>query len=437
MNTDIDLDIQNYSIDDIEYFFGLETSNHYTASDIEEREYDIRTQLLNGGSFNSKFKRDFVEFVNAAKQKLIDVKIKPKTPLPATTLPKNVQLDPVDYPRSEQPMPRSQELVMHPDTPFRHIQSSEFYAGNLNPLDTRILTKSMTIDTKFRENIKYSTTSSDFVIQLPIKLTKVVSMQLSSIEFPVSYYGISNSYGNNFMHMEILYHDASMVDHRLQSEIVIPDGNYTAGCVVSTLNSILGSKTGTVLTPDPTNLFSYVVFSLNARTGRITVTADADQVDPSGNVFDSIILDFSKDLTGVTDPAYPITSRFGWCLGFTKTTYEGSTSYTSDTIAQPSPMHYAYLSIDDYNNNMNNQFIATFQNSISDPNIMARITLNAEYFSLITDTDQNIVTEPRQYFGPVDIQRLHIRLYDDHGRLLDMNNADYSFCLTFKLLYNL
>lgn len=437
MNTDIDLDIQNYSIDDIEYFFGLDTTTHYTASDIEERDYDIRSQLVNGSNFNSKFKRDFIDFVTIAKQRLIDIKIKPKNPLPATTLPKNIQLDPVDYPRSEQPLPRSQELVVHPDTQFRHIQSSEFYAGNLNPLDTRILTKSITIDTKFRENIKNSTTSSDFIIQLPIKLTKVVSMQLSSIEFPVSYYGISSSYGNNFMHMELLYHDASGVDRRLQSEIVLPDGNYTAGCIVSTMNSILGSQTGTVYTPDPSNLFSYVVFSLNARTGRITITADANKEDPSGNVFNSIILDFSKDLTGVTDSAFPITSRLGWALGFIKPTYEGSTKYIADTIAQPSPMHYAYLSIDDYNNNMNNQFIATFQNSISDPNIMARITLNSPYFSLITDTDQNIVTEPRQYFGPVDVQKLHVRLYDDHGRLLDMNNANYSFCLTFKLLYNL
>jgi hypothetical protein len=47
-----------------------------------------------------------------------------------------------------------------------------------------------------------------------------------------------------------------------------------------------------------------------------------------------------------------------------------------------------------------------------------------------------IVAEPRKYFGPVDIQRLHVQLYDEWGRILDMNNSDYSFCITFELLYD-
>jgi hypothetical protein len=46
-------------------------------------------------------------------------------------------------------------------------------------------------------------------------------------------------------------------------------------------------------------------------------------------------------------------------------------------------------------------------------------------------------TEPRRYFGPVDIQKLHIQVYDDHGRILNMNNANFSFCLMVKMLYDL
>ena len=63
--------------------------------------------------------------------------------------------------------------------------------------------------------------------------------------------------------------------------------------------------------------------------------------------------------------------------------------------------------------------------------------MNDDYFSVINDTSRSIVTEPREYFGPVDITRLRIRVYDDYGRILDMNNADYSFCLTMKQIYNL
>ena len=71
------------------------------------------------------------------------------------------------------------------------------------------------------------------------------------------------------------------------------------------------------------------------------------------------------------------------------------------------------------------------------PNILARISIKGSYFSLIMENDFNIITEPRRYFGPVDIQRLRIRLYDERGRILSMNNSNYSFCLDFKMIYDL
>jgi hypothetical protein len=46
------------------------------------------------------------------------------------------------------------------------------------------------------------------------------------------------------------------------------------------------------------------------------------------------------------------------------------------------------------------------------------------------------ISEPRTYFGPMDITRLHIRLLDAYGRILDMNGADYSFCLLFNVVYD-
>jgi len=77
------------------------------------------------------------------------------------------------------------------------------------------------------------------------------------------------------------------------------------------------------------------------------------------------------------------------------------------------------------------------KNSIMSPDILARISVKGSYFSLIMESDFNIVTEPRRYFGPVDIQRLRIRLFDDKGRILPMNNSNFSFCLNLKMLYDL
>ena len=41
----------------------------------------------------------------------------------------------------------------------------------------------------------------------------------------------------------------------------------------------------------------------------------------------------------------------------------------------------------------------------------------------------------RIYFGPVNIDRMRIKLYDDKGNILNMNGADWSFTLISDILY--
>ena len=41
----------------------------------------------------------------------------------------------------------------------------------------------------------------------------------------------------------------------------------------------------------------------------------------------------------------------------------------------------------------------------------------------------------RNYFGPVDIQKLRIQLLDEYGRIIQLNNMDWSCALTFEVLY--
>ena len=52
----LDLDINNYSINDIEKFFQLKAGYKYTVSDIELKEYNIRETLLSTGHINKRFK---------------------------------------------------------------------------------------------------------------------------------------------------------------------------------------------------------------------------------------------------------------------------------------------------------------------------------------------------------------------------------------------
>jgi len=444
----LDLDINNYTIKDLETFFKINASNKaYTAADIELREAEIREALLSSGHIDKKFKRDLIMFLETAKDWLIVAKCKNESAIkPYRNTAKTEQ-----YPASREAMPRTEELMVRPDTPYVNTYNSEYFPGAMNPLKTRVISKCLNIDTRFRDNITTSN-SSDFMVTLPVRLQKVVSMQITAIEFPVSFYGISSKYGNHHFYISVACQPQSQYDNKYdenggdvftESRVVkIKDGNYNASDLIDEINNSMVQLESNIVIDasniDTNSLFQYVEFTLDitesgSGTGKVNITHTTETL---GNKIISIALDFTRDINGIPDTT-PVTSKIGMNLGFLKRKYEGALSYTSETLIEPANIRYLYLAIDDFNNNVNNHFISAFNQSFLSPNILARISVKGSYFSLMMETDLLTSTEPRKYFGPVDIQKLHIQVYDDHGRILDTNNSNFSCCILFKMLYDL
>ena len=428
-----DFDIHNYSITDIETF--LKLKKQYTISDVEVNVSTIRTQLLNTTHIDKKYKRDLILFLDSAKKILIQTKFNNES-LKPTTLSKNDPLDKTNFPYQKPSLPylREGDLIARENLQFIHTKSEDFVPGILNPLTTRTIIKCLTIDTRFRDNIS-NTQSSDFTIQLPFKLNKVVSTELISFELPVQLYGISSNYGNNYFYIAVDYIDPShctvpdmnnviLLQRSGKKLIVIPDGNYTSHDLLNTINMEL-LKLG--------DIFSKIIFCLHmtesgSGTNKVIIKPQYDAVD----IVKNIIIDFSKDMDGNCSNADK-TTRFGWNLGFVNRYYSGFVQYVSDGVFEPSSIKYVYLSVEDFNNSMNNVFISAFDKIVLDTNILARINMKNEDIVC----ERKLITEPRKYFGPVDIQRLRIRLLDEHGRIMYMNDTNYSFCLLFKLMYDM
>jgi hypothetical protein len=127
----------------------------------------------------------------------------------------------------------------------------------------------------------------------------------------------------------------------------------------------------------------------------------------------------------------------GWLLGFRNGIYTGNINYVSEGIADLNGSKYLYLVVDDYNNNVNNGFYSAFNASVLNKNILARISMQPTPFGITAQNNLSLITNPRQYFGPVDIQKLNIQLLDEYGRIIELNNMDYSFCLTFTSVYDI
>ena len=416
----LDLDINNYGLEDLVKFFRFTPTDVLTPSSIELRETETRELLLSTGHINKRFKRDLIVFLNEAKTVLIEKKCKKEAkPTIFQNRTSMATLDPYpDAPRLAPVPPRTDDLNVRVETPFVNSFHSEYYAGTMNPLKTRIITKNLNIDTRFRD---YTTSinPSDFILALPQKVQKVVSMQLSALELPMTFYNISHKYGNNHFYLEVVTNLAGV--HTIN--VLVPDGNYTNVDLLQNINDQIDNPTFDLS-------FNIDLNETRSGTGKVIVTS----AGKSGNVVTNVKLDFIRNPGSQTD----ILQKLGWHLGFTKKIYDGAITYVSETMPDSNRVRYLYLAIDDYNNSVNNNFTSAFHKSVLSPNILARISPGSvDSFGLFIGNEFNMITEPRKYFGPVDIQKLHIQVYDDMGRVVDLNGANFSFCLTFKVIYDL
>jgi len=160
---------------------------------------------------------------------------------------------------------------------------------------------------------------------------------------------------------------------------------------------------------------------------------------------------------------HPLPLGFGWILGFRFPLYTsynkltdpftspdlgGGTTNASDELVKRGCTYlsegffechgprYLFLVVDDFNNNVNTNMFSAFNSSILSKNILARISVKGTVFSILSDDSKHITSTVREYFGPVNIEKLRIQLLDEYGRVLEMNNMDFSMALNIKSVYD-
>ena len=87
----------------------------------------------------------------------------------------------------------------------------------------------------------------------------------------------------------------------------------------------------------------------------------------------------------------------------------------SDSPVSNISMRYIYLGIDDYQKSANNLFLTAFHETTLNDSILARISLKNSFNLEMAENNYNLITEPRKYFGPVDIQNIFSSLNTGNG----------------------
>lgn len=347
--------------------------------------------------------------------------------------------------------------------------NSNLKAGVINPLVRKSIKKILNINTRFRNNYS-ATNSTNFTIDLPSTIKKVVSMKLIDINLPKTVYTFSSKLGSNNFKV-----DGSLVE--------IPDGAYTSDTLITTLN------------------YHHIMITKNLQlkyednTGQMTICPNIDHPFPD----QSFNLDFTYDATNpnlscqeniIPSNVDKNQLTLGWMLGFrgnytnrnkvrsiSETNpefcrqkikrnnqsnnqgescsqytmpkiycenklvkkyndldfkYDASSSYTGESLFDMYGSRYFLLSVNDYQNNHGELIISPFKDqTLASNNILAKISSSCN-----SDCKESCYPE-RVYFGPTNIAKLNITLYDEFGRIVDINNSDYSLTLEIEVIYDL
>jgi hypothetical protein len=408
-----DLNIANYKKTELEEIFELPSGGNYDSFLIEQKEMQLRTNVASDKTIEESVRNKTILFLEEAKKMLL-TEINSSHLLQKIGNAYNVNNG---LQASSVIDAGSTFVIDRPNTAFANSFPSEFFPGVINPLKKRTTRQNLNIDTRFRNNY-YSSLSTNFHFDLPIKFSDVMQMQLSAFEMPFSYYNVSKQLGNNFFSITL---DAS-----INYVITVPDGNYSAQGLVSYLNYYVT----TIVTDLSGVQFIYNIDTSGNGSGQLIIASKGT----STAVF---TLNFQADIYGNPDTLIPLPLKLGWMLGYRNGIYTGNHNYVSEGIIDLAGQKYLYLVVDDYNNNVNNSFYSAFNDSLLNKNILARISFQSNPFGMVSKDNLSLITTPRQYFGPVDIQKLNIQLLDEYGRVIALNNMDYSFCLTFTSVYDI
>ena len=275
--------------------------------------------------------------------------------------------------------------------------------GVSKPLKEKIVN----IDTKYRTDYDYASYSSINMV-FGEKLSEVRSMEVVSIDIPITFYNIHGNNdclidGNNYLRIK----------NGGTSKILTLTPNYYAstGALTTEINTQLQNLSlATDISYSVVNNKSY----FKSKTSSYSL---ATNVDMCGNTYE---LNNQNNL--------------GWLLGFRDTSYNLTTSgLTSECIVNMKSPRHIFLALNEFSQGNSNSFVSPLEKTNQNKNIIAKICIPSTVAFgdtlCVNKANGLLVSEVRKYLEKVNIQRMNLQLLDDAGRVINLNGADFSVCL--------
>lgn len=447
-NNNFDFDINNYTIKELQNFLGL--YDKFTYNDIMEKHKNMNLIIEKSQRYNLNYKKNISEFLEKAKTILIETIVKTSQQeedfiddsfelLNTNNKDKIVNQTSTTYSGGRYTMDKETISINEIIKKDKYLNPMETFNTNimrseLNNIKRKTVFTTIMLNSLYRQDYD-KTISTDFTIFLPYYFKNVFSIRLSSIQLPNVIYCISKYNKNNSFYIE-------EDNTALGGWVVMPDGNYMPDIFCSTLENLINITLGTG------NRFTV---SIDQVTYKLTIS----------NIKNTFWIDFLKgyDTRFKTETIFDLNSeyktircmevdvtelykRFGWLMGFRQAVYVNSKSYTTEGMYNGNFTNYLYFTMNDFNKSQAQNIVGMFSKSIIIDNILAMIPLNQNTsypttnFSFCFNNGSDYIEKKRDYFGPVNIQKLKFQLLNQYGELLFLNNMDFSFSLELEVAYD-
>lgn len=340
--------------------------------------------------------------------------------------------------------------------------NTQFPKSVINPVYKETVTQLVSIDSIFRERTEETNTigfyesSSSFQYKFANPVKNVVSMKITSVEMPVVWYLFNEA--NNTFTIETKNNPDGVTPDRIHT-IIVPVGSYSNAELITYINNMfLNIGEG----------LEYIIFGIDNTTGKSFFRAKKDGYDDAITGLNDPYLNnpdpvnpfmfniyFYKDFTKLCEKkTLKEYDSIGWLLGFRGVNYSvKKDDIIYDFYTNPKPYilynylisegaygtsapNYLFIDIDDFNNNFKSSgIIADNHSHVSSNTILGRISIPTSANTMLFANASDNIYKTREYFGPITITRLELKLLDRFGNLINLQNNDWSITLEFTILY--
>jgi len=291
----------------------------------------------------------------------------------------------------------------------------------------------ISIDSRFRTD--QGSNPSNFLFKLLTPIKNVISVRLSSLEIPNTWYTFSEIRGNTSMFVIIPSTDGSITG--VSGRVVITEGNYTANTGSS--NDILIEVFSQLNNTFPNNSFS--VF-FNSISGKLSISCFEKKNPPAGgytylnqpkpkpNPNGPVVVGFETPVLFSINFADGIYSTrednwgLGYNLGYRIQQTDAALVQTADSIIDVVDSNYVFLSL-----NPDWRVVEHNQPDSSQTAAFAKVIIDAEKNGIVYDNGGNTITKQYYLKQPTNITSFNIAITDEYDQYVQLEGGNVSMTL--------